>query len=125
MPSILEELAKKKVVSPILCASKGLAMHDDTAYLFHELPFVNKKHFSYLSGPTFANELTKQQYTQAIVSGERATFWKTILTSPSLHIIESSDIIGTALSGIYKNITACIAGCCQPPHFGENTRALV
>lgn len=125
IPSILETLAKKKVTNPILCASKGLAIYDNTAYLFHELPFVYKKYFSYLSGPTFAKELAKQQYTQAIVSGENASFWQPILASPSLSIIQSTDVIGTALSGVYKNIAACIAGCCQPPNFGENTRALV
>ena len=122
---VLKSLKKKQINIPILCASKGLYF-SDKAYLFHELYqklFPKQRQFCYLSGPNFANEVLTNIPTAAIVAGDKADFWQPILHHAPLHISLHQDLIGTALCGIYKNIAALIAGFCEHPSLGENTRA--
>ncbi len=123
--SILTHILEHNYQKPILCASKGLANYQEQYYLFHEIPELLAKpnHISYLSGPTFAHELARDIFTSAVISGQHKEFWQKILQNNHLHINLVDDNTGVALCGLYKNIAAMLAGCCQPPQLGENTRA--
>lgn len=127
VPKIIQHLIQAQYKKPILCASKGLAHIDHTSYLFHELPGLDNLNqpLGYLSGPTFAHELTQGVLTCAVVTGSHYNEWHSLLHRNHFHIYPCDDTIGVALCSLYKNIAAMLAGCCQPPILGENSRAIL
>ena len=127
VPGIIQYLAKQQYKNPVLCASKGLASINQTSYLFHELAAQSNlaNPLGYLSGPTFAHELTHRIFTCAVITGADQSWWHALLHKDYLRITNSDDPVGVALSSLYKNVAAMLAGCCQPPILGENIRALL
>ncbi|HMJ49801.1 MAG TPA: NAD(P)H-dependent glycerol-3-phosphate dehydrogenase [Burkholderiales bacterium] len=120
-----------KISAPtlMLCGTKGL--EENTLRTMGEL-FAdifgddNYKRQAFLSGPTFAIEVARglpAAATVAAKSEEVATTIQEILTTASLRIYTSSDVIGVQIGGVVKNVIAIAAGISDGLGLGQNARA--
>ena len=92
------------------------------------LPHVHKKNIVTLSGPSFAEEVSRKVPT-AIVSAsaslESARRAQQIFMNPYFRVYSSDDIRGVELAGSIKNVIAIGAGIADGAGFGDNTKAAV
>ena len=79
-----------------------------------------------LSGPSFAREVAAGHPT-ALVLASRDPAWachvQRRLSSQTIRIYTSRDVVGVELSGALKNVIAIAAGICDGLEFGLNSRA--
>jgi glycerol-3-phosphate dehydrogenase (NAD(P)+) len=82
-----------------------------------------------LSGPTFADEVSRGVPSAIVlalphtVSDDRARALQSQLSSPTLRIYLSRDVVGTELCGALKNVLAIAAGLVDGLQLGYNARA--
>jgi glycerol-3-phosphate dehydrogenase (NAD(P)+) len=79
-----------------------------------------------LSGPTFAAEVARALPAAAVVaSGDpgMGLSLQKLLSSPTLRLYRSSDVIGVEIAGASKNVVAIAAGIVDGLRLGQNTRA--
>lgn len=79
-----------------------------------------------LSGPSHAEELAIGMPTTVVAAsedGESADYIQSVLSSDTLRIYISNDVIGCELGGALKNIIALCAGICDGMGYGDNTKA--
>jgi glycerol-3-phosphate dehydrogenase (NAD(P)+) len=82
--------------------------------------------FGVLSGPSFAAELAVGMPTAAVIaSGDEALSVRLqeLLSSNTLRLYTSSDVVGVELGGAAKNVIAIAAGVVNGLGFGHNTLA--
>jgi glycerol-3-phosphate dehydrogenase (NAD(P)+) len=82
--------------------------------------------FAVFSGPSFAGELAAGTPTVAVVAStnqELAQRLQRELTSPTLRLYSSTDVVGVELGGAAKNIIAIASGMAIGLGFGQNTLA--
>jgi len=113
----------------IICGTKGLeeeslqTMSEILAEIFGE----QERFFHiFLSGPTFALEVAQglpAAATVAAQSEERAKEAQQVLSTPSLRVYTSPDIIGVQMGGVIKNIIAIASGISDGLALGQNARA--
>jgi len=80
---------------------------------------------TYLSGPTFANEIAAGTPAAIVLAGrDQATLRlaQEALTSLHFRIYRTDDVIGVLVGGALKNVVAIGAGVCDGMGFGSNTR---
>jgi glycerol-3-phosphate dehydrogenase (NAD(P)+) len=80
---------------------------------------------TYLSGPTFANEIAAGTPAAIVLAGRDEVTCKLAqdaLTSLHFRIYRTEDVIGVLLGGALKNVVAIGAGVCDGLGFGSNTR---
>ncbi len=80
---------------------------------------------TYLSGPTFANEIAAGTPAAIVLAGrDEATLRlaQEALTSLHFRIYRTDDVIGVLVGGALKNVVAIGAGVCDGMGFGSNTR---
>ncbi len=92
------------------------------------LPNLPRENVVTLSGPSFADEVSRHVPTAVVaasVSPESAgTVQKNFLT-PYFRIYTTEDIKGVELAGSMKNIIAIGAGIAEGAGFGDNTKAAI
>ena len=79
-----------------------------------------------LSGPTFAAEVARALPAAAVVASpdpEVSRFLQGLLSSPTLRLYRSSDVVGVEIAGAAKNVIAIAAGIVDGLKLGHNTRA--
>lgn len=79
-----------------------------------------------LSGPTFAAEVARGLPAVAVVASldeERARQAQELLSSPTLRLYRSVDVVGVEIAGAAKNVYAIAAGIVDGLRLGQNTRA--
>ena len=82
-----------------------------------------------LSGPTFADEVSRDLPTAillalpAAVAEDRARELQALLATPNLRVYLSRDVLGVELCGAFKNILAIAAGLVESLGLGNNARA--
>ncbi len=79
-----------------------------------------------LSGPTFAVEVARALPAAAVVASpdpEVSRFLQGLLSSPTLRLYRSSDVLGVEIAGAAKNVIAIAAGILDGLKLGHNTRA--
>ncbi|MBI5007037.1 MAG: NAD(P)-dependent glycerol-3-phosphate dehydrogenase [Nitrosomonadales bacterium] len=79
-----------------------------------------------LSGPSFAQEVARNQptaMTLASSDGEFAQRTAKALHHPRLRIYSSTDVVGVEIGGAVKNVLAIAAGICDGMQMGLNARA--
>jgi glycerol-3-phosphate dehydrogenase (NAD(P)+) len=109
----------------ILIASKGI---DTETGLFPSQifsQFVPEANISYLSGPSFADEVMKSLPTALVVNSKNlilAEEFKNLFPN-FIKIYISDDIIGSEIAGAYKNILAIASGICEGLNLGNNAKA--
>lgn len=82
--------------------------------------------YAVLSGPTFASELAAGTPTAAVVASEDADLAEAVqheLSSQTLRLYTSGDVVGVEIGGAAKNVIAIAAGTVAGLGFGHNTLA--
>ncbi len=79
-----------------------------------------------LSGPTFAQEVARDEPTAVVIASEDATLASEIqsaFASSSFRLYTSSDVVGVELGAALKNVIAIGAGICHGLGLGGNSVA--
>ncbi len=79
-----------------------------------------------LSGPSFAQEVARNQPTALTLASADAEFAQRMakaLHHPRLRIYSSTDVVGVEVGGAVKNVLAIAAGICDGMQMGLNARA--
>jgi glycerol-3-phosphate dehydrogenase (NAD(P)+) len=79
-----------------------------------------------LSGPTFAAEVARALPAAAVVASpdpEVSRFLQGLLSSPTMRLYRSGDVLGVEIAGAAKNVIAIAAGLVDGLKLGHNTRA--
>jgi len=113
----------------IVCGTKGL--EEESLFTMGELLAdifgpERKERLAFLSGPTFALEVARQLPAAATVAAydERvARSIQELLSTESLRLYTSSDVVGVQLGGVVKNVIAIAAGISDGLGLGLNARA--
>lgn len=113
----------------IVSASKGIENNSLMllSQVFEQLlPEVQHKLLGFLSGPSFAREVSLGMPT-AVVAAARdmavARKIQTTFSTDKFRVYAHDDIIGVELGGAMKNVIALAAGVSDGLGFGHNTRA--
>ncbi len=118
----------KDIINPestVVCVAKGF--EEDTLKRMSQV-ISEELHNKYvvLSGPTHAEELAAD-IPSAIVAAsyerEVAEYIQDCLSSSTLRIYVSDDVIGVELGGALKNVIAVSAGAIEGKQLGDNTKA--
>lgn len=113
----------------IVSASKGI--ENDSLMLLSQvfeelLPKQMHRQLGFLSGPSFAKEVSSGMPT-AVVAAARdavvAAAIQKIFSTDKFRVYTHNDIIGVELGGAMKNVIALAAGVADGLGFGHNTRA--
>lgn len=113
----------------VLSASKGI--ENDTLKLLSDvfediLPVEMHERLGYLSGPSFAREVSLGMPTAVVAAArqrEVAEMIQSTFSTESFRVYTHDDIIGVELGGAMKNVIAVAAGVSDGLGFGHNTRA--
>lgn len=113
---------------PIVSLSKGidpmtLELSDD---LFFDLFPNYRELFTFLSGPSFANEIMQEQITLVTLAGRSKrvlTSVSAMMEAPYFKVLMSYDVKGVLLGGALKNILAICGGIIEGLGYNHNTRA--
>jgi glycerol-3-phosphate dehydrogenase (NAD(P)+) len=124
------ELARLKdalPASPLVATSKGIEI-GTRRRTTEIMTFVTGRTsgLAALSGPTFAAEVARALPAAAVVASpepEVSRFLQGLLSSPTLRLYRSSDVVGVEIAGAAKNVIAIAAGLVDGLKLGHNTRA--
>ncbi len=81
-----------------------------------------------LTGPSFATDIARNlptALTLACENPEEGEYLQSCLSTPTLRLYLSHDVIGAELGGALKNVIAIACGVCMGAKFGESARAAV
>ncbi len=112
---------------PLVSTSKGIEIgtHRRTTEMMREAAGPDVL-LAVLSGPTFAAEVARGLPAAAVVASvdqECSASLQALLSSPTLRLYRSSDVVGVELAGAAKNVVAIAAGIVDGLRLGHNTRA--
>lgn len=112
----------------VVSASKGI--EQDTMALVHEVihdvvPGLDPSRLAALSGPSFAREVAEERLTAVAVASslESAERVQRALSSRSLRVYTTEDVVGVEVGGALKNVMAIAVGTCDGLDLGTNARA--
>jgi glycerol-3-phosphate dehydrogenase (NAD(P)+) len=123
----LERLAPFLPAAPLVAMSKGLEI-GSRRRTTEIMSFVTGRTdgLAVLSGPTFAAEVARGLPAAAVVASADpalATALQGLLSSPTLRLYRSADVLGVGIAGAAKNVVAIAAGLVDGLRLGHNTRA--
>ncbi|MBI4548349.1 MAG: NAD(P)H-dependent glycerol-3-phosphate dehydrogenase [Ignavibacteriae bacterium] len=96
--------------------------------LFDVLPSVKRDNLVTLSGPSFAEEVSRQIPTAVVAasaSPKTARLIQQTFMTPYFRVYSSNDVRGVELAGSIKNVIAIGAGIADGAGFGDNTKAAI
>lgn len=112
---------------PVVSTSKGLESESHLRMTQLLAAALGEGHpLAVLSGPTFAAEVARGLPAVAVVAAldeERAREAQELLSTASLRLYRSVDVLGVEIAGASKNVYAIAAGIVDGLHLGQNTRA--
>jgi glycerol-3-phosphate dehydrogenase (NAD(P)+) len=82
--------------------------------------------FAALAGPSFAHELARNVPSAVVIASEEAALATEIreaLSTPTMRLYSSADVVGVELGGATKNVIAIAAGTVSGLGLGDNTLA--
>lgn len=114
---------------PLVSATKGIEV--DTLMLMSEvleevLPDGYRDHLAYISGPSFAKEISKGMPTAVSVASFNAEFarWvQEVFSSTIFRCYTNPDVVGIELGGSLKNVIAVTVGISDGMGLGQSARA--
>jgi glycerol-3-phosphate dehydrogenase (NAD(P)+) len=92
--------------------------------LTEEIPKLNAARVVVLSGPSHAEEVSRELPTTVVAACEdieRATHIQETFSTKTFRIYTNADVRGVELAGSVKNVIALAAGICGGLGFGDNT----
>jgi len=112
--------------TPIVICAKGVEI--DTGMLLSQVAaeIVPQSPLAILTGPTFAAEIARglpSAVTLAMKDKEKAAQVAEILSSRSLRMYASDDIVGAQVGGAVKNVIAIACGIIEGKKLGDSARA--
>ncbi len=131
MRSVLKQLSACRMSSSAVVVNCAKGLEIDTLcrmseIVRQELAGCYAQRYAVLSGPSHAEEVSRDVPTAVVVASEDeriARFVQSSLTSLYLRIYRSTDVVGVELGGALKNVIAIAAGVCDGAGFGDNTKA--
>lgn len=113
----------------VVSASKGI--ENDSLMLLSQvfeelLPQKMHRNLGFLSGPSFAREVSMGMPTAVVAAAQEITIAEQIqdiFSTPKFRVYTHNDVIGVELGGAMKNVIALAAGVSDGLGFGYNTRA--
>ncbi|HZY10750.1 MAG TPA: NAD(P)H-dependent glycerol-3-phosphate dehydrogenase [Bacteroidota bacterium] len=96
--------------------------------LLDVLSTTKKEKIATLSGPSFAEEVSRKIPTAVVVAShnlDTAKFVQKIFMAQYFRVYSSDDIRGVELAGSIKNVIAIGAGIADGAGFGDNTKAAI
>lgn len=113
--------------TPIVAASKGLELGTGrrTTEVIRQV-LGRDSGIAVLSGPTFAVEVARGLPAAAVVASideELSAVLQALLSSPTMRLYRSRDVLGVEIAGAAKNVVAIAAGLVDGLALGQNTRA--
>lgn len=115
--------------STLVIATKGLEQHTllrVSEVAAQVLGAGAAERLATLSGPTFAREIAAGEPAAVVIASQRAALARDLqqrLSSSTLRLYTSTDVIGVEMAAALKNVIAIAAGICQGLGLGSNTRA--
>jgi glycerol-3-phosphate dehydrogenase (NAD(P)+) len=94
--------------------------------LYDTLPDLPSRSIATLSGPSHAEEVSKQIPTTVVAAStdlETAKLVQTTFMMPYFRVYVSTDLRGVELGGSLKNVIAIAAGVVDGANLGDNTKA--
>ncbi len=125
--STLQQIAKLPVPIPAVWVCKGF--ESGTSLFAHQIAEQELPRgylCGVLSGPSFAQEVARNQPTAMTLAANDAAFAQRIakeLHHSRLRIYSSTDVVGVEIGGAVKNVLAIAAGICDGMQMGLNARA--
>jgi glycerol-3-phosphate dehydrogenase (NAD(P)+) len=113
----------------VVSASKGIetATLQTMAEVLEEmLPSPAGAHATFLSGPSFALEVAREQPTAVAMAShhhDSAVRAQQLFQAPYFRVYTNADVIGVELGGALKNVIAIAAGIADGLGYGDNTKA--
>jgi glycerol-3-phosphate dehydrogenase (NAD(P)+) len=92
------------------------------------LPSVRPENIATLSGPSFAEEVSRRIPTAVVMASSNlrtAKLAQQAFMTPYFRVYSSEDIRGVELAGSIKNVIAIGAGVADGAGFGDNTKAAI
>ncbi|HKY06624.1 MAG TPA: NAD(P)H-dependent glycerol-3-phosphate dehydrogenase [Candidatus Binatia bacterium] len=127
---VLSQISPELIAkTTLLCGTKGLEEQGlrTMAELFVDIfGGAGKARHAFLSGPTFAVEVARQlpaAVTVAAYDDAVARMVQQLLSTRSLRVYTSSDVVGVQIGGVVKNVIAIAAGISDGLNLGQNARA--
>ena len=121
-----EQFAHRLDNQILIHSTKGLLPHG-TPYISERLRDVTHRPWSFLTGPTFADEVARDLPSAMVMAVPRLTEEylkiRDLLSSEKLRIYLSDDLIGTQVCSAVKNILAIAAGAIDELGLGHNAHA--
>ncbi len=113
----------------VVSASKGI--ENDSLMLLSQvfeelLPEKMHKNLGFLSGPSFAREVSLGMPTAVVAAAQNlivAEQIQEVFSTSNFRVYTHNDIVGVELGGAMKNVIALAAGVSDGLGFGSNTRA--
>jgi glycerol-3-phosphate dehydrogenase (NAD(P)+) len=112
----------------VVNAAKGLeekTLERMSEVLVDELP-VDASQIATLSGPSHAEEVSRQMPTSVVAAGidaETITRVQDAFFRPYFRVYTNTDLVGVEIGVALKNIIAIAAGVCDGLGYGDNTKA--
>ena len=109
----------------ILVAAKGIEANSGAFLKEIYEQFVPSENLGFISGPSFASEVTKGLPTALVINSISKEFYNQFESFfPNfIKTYYSNDIIGAEIAGAYKNVLAIASGICDGLKLGQNARA--
>ncbi len=113
----------------IVSATKGIeneTLLTISGVLKEVLPLPLHNNLAFLSGPSFAKEVSKKMPTAAAIASENLDLserMQKVFATHYFRIYVNSDVTGVELGGAVKNVIAIAAGVVDGLGLGNNTRA--
>lgn len=109
----------------ILVAAKGIDARDGRFLKEIYDTYVPSENISFLSGPSFAAEVSKGLPTALVVNASNQLLSKEFANAfpDFIKAYTSTDVIGAEIAGAYKNVIAIAAGACKGLQLGLNASA--
>jgi glycerol-3-phosphate dehydrogenase (NAD(P)+) len=129
--SLLRKLVTELRLSdkPLLNLSKGLELETHlrvSQLLCEDLGLSDYDHFAALSGPNFAPEIARGMPAATVIASRgpwMRRYFQGRLSSASLRVYTSADLVGVEFGGALKNVYALAAGISDGLGFGDSSKA--
>jgi glycerol-3-phosphate dehydrogenase (NAD(P)+) len=130
--SVLEKIKHQDFHDLIIVnVAKGIENHSlmtVSDILLDVLPMLKRDNIITLSGPSFADEVSRQVPTAVVAASTNiaaAKLTQQTFMTPYFRVYSSEDIKGVELAGSVKNVIAVGAGIADGAGFGDNTKAAI